>query len=382
MPAASTRQPRRIALYSHDTQGLGHTRRNATLAAALVAAHPDTDVLLLTGNPEAAVLPLPPRTDVVTLPTLRKDADGRYAPRTLAGPLEQVLDVRSRVLEAVLGSFAPDLLVADKVAADVRGELLPALDTLREQGGTRVVLGLREVLDRPAAAVAEWDRAATTEVLGDYYDQVWVYGDPAVYDPVEEYGLPAEVAAMVVHTGYLGHGRREGLSTRSRPAAQVRPPAEPYVLCTVGGGQDGAELARAFAAAPLPAGCSGVLLTGPFMSASVRDALRATAPDPAVPLHRDLHDRQVLVAGDGSVGLLDFDLLAAGEPALDLANLLAHLSLRQRQGLVADAAPLRAAVLEGYRPSSAVAARVPVHEATTRLRLAAVYAFRPGAPAS
>ena len=63
MPAVST-HPRRIALYSHDTQGLGHTRRNTTLAAALVAAHPDTDVLLLTGNPEAAMLPLPPRTDV------------------------------------------------------------------------------------------------------------------------------------------------------------------------------------------------------------------------------------------------------------------------------------------------------------------------------
>ena len=58
MPAVST-HPRRIALYSHDTQGLGHTRRNTTLAAALVAAHPDTDVLLVTGNPEAAVLPLP-----------------------------------------------------------------------------------------------------------------------------------------------------------------------------------------------------------------------------------------------------------------------------------------------------------------------------------
>ncbi|TFV53665.1 hypothetical protein E4P41_20890, partial [Geodermatophilus sp. DF01-2] len=115
---------------------------------------------------------------------------------------------------------------------------------------------------------------------------------------------------------------------------------------------------------------------------AVLDELRAGGCGPAVPLHRDLHDRQVLVADDGSVGLLDFDLLAAGEPALDLANLLAHLSLRQHQGLVTDAGPLRAAVLEGYRPAPAVAARVPVREAVTRLRLAAVYAFRPGAPAS
>ncbi len=55
--------------------------------------------------------------------------------------------------------------------------------------------------------------------------------------------------------------------------------------------------------------------------------------------------------------------------------------MRQRQGLVGDARPLRAAVLEGYRPAPEVAARVPVHEVVTRARLAAVYAFRPGAPA-
>jgi len=119
--------------------------------------------------------------------------------------------------------------------------------------------------------------------------------------------------------------------------------------------------------------------------AEVADVVRELAAGPAgplVPVHRDLHDRQVLVAGDGSVGLLDFDLLAVGEAALDLANLLAHLDLRRRQGLLADAGPLRAAVLEGYRPHDAVLARLPVHEAATRLRLAAVYAFRPGLPVS
>jgi predicted glycosyltransferase len=325
MPAVFDRtgtHPRRIALYSHDTQGLGHTRRNIALAAALVAAHPDTDVLLVTGNPEAAMLPLPPRTDVVTLPTLRKDADGGYAPRTLGGPLELVLDVRARVLEAALCSFAADLLVVDKVAAGVRGELLPALSTLREQGGTRVVLGLREVLDRPATAIAEWESSATTEVLTDYYDRVWVYGDPAVHDPVEEYGLPAEVAALVVHTGYLGHGRGEGLSTRSRPSERVRPPAGPYVLCTVGGGQDGAQLARAFAAAPLPAGHRGVLLTGPFMSPSVREALLATAPDPArltvldfVPEAEEFVRGAAAVVSMGGYNSV-CELLAAGSRAL------------------------------------------------------------------
>ncbi len=93
-------------------------------------------------------------------------------------------------------------------------------------------------------------------------------------------------------------------------------------------------------------------------------------------IHRDFHDGQVLVADDGSVGVLDFDLMAIGDPALDLANLLAHLDLRCRQGLVDDAAPLRHAALLGYRPGRQIASRIPGYEALARQRLAAVYAFR------
>ncbi|HEX8486916.1 MAG TPA: phosphotransferase [Propionibacteriaceae bacterium] len=94
-------------------------------------------------------------------------------------------------------------------------------------------------------------------------------------------------------------------------------------------------------------------------------------------IHRDFHDLQVLVAEDDSVGVLDFDLMALGDPSLDLANLLAHLDLRCRQGVVADAGPLREAVLAGYAPSPRVLSRVAGYEALARRRLAAVYGFRP-----
>jgi hypothetical protein len=62
---------------------------------------------------------------------------------------------------------------------------------------------------------------------------------------------------------------------------------------------------------------------------------------------------------------------------MDLANFLAHLDLRVRQGLVPDAAPLRAAVLEGYQPTPGQLAQLHHHERTTWQRLSAVYAFRP-----
>src|SRR5699024_6771465 len=98
-------------------------------------------------------------------------------------------------------------------------------------------------------------------------------------------------------------------------------------------------------------------------------------------IHRDLHDKQILISNDRA-GLLDFDLAAVGEPALDVANLLVHLELRAEQGLLAqDAAEaLTAAFLDEYRPSDPVRAALPAYAAATRVRLAAVYRFRPPWP--
>ena len=92
-------------------------------------------------------------------------------------------------------------------------------------------------------------------------------------------------------------------------------------------------------------------------------------------VHRDFHDGQVLVDESYAVGLLDFDLMAAGDPALDVANFICHLELRERQGGVA-APPLVAAFLDGYQPSADVQQALPYYLTTSRRRLTAVYAFR------
>lgn len=116
------------------------------------------------------------------------------------------------------------------------------------------------------------------------------------------------------------------------------------------------------------------------LPASVAPPELASAATRPVLVHRDLHDKQVLVDARGGVGLLDFDLAAAGEPALDLANLLVHLELRAHQGWCTAELAVAAgrAVLRGYEPSPAVVRRLPAYDAATRCRLAAVYGFRPG----
>lgn len=112
--------------------------------------------------------------------------------------------------------------------------------------------------------------------------------------------------------------------------------------------------------------------------------VEAPAPPRSLRLiHRDLHDGQLMLerAADGGfadngVGLLDFDLMAAGDPALDLANLLEHLVLRARQGVLPDAEPATQALLAGYDPGQDVISRVTSYRALAARRLGVVYAFR------
>ena len=85
------------------------------------------------------------------------------------------------------------------------------------------------------------------------------------------------------------------------------------------------------------------------------------------------------VQRDGTVGMLDLDTMAAGEPALDVANMLVHFELRALQGQCAPQPASRAAAafLEGYEPGADVAARIDAYRNATRLRLACLYALRP-----
>lgn len=266
----------RVALYSHDTQGLGHIRRNTLLAAALVH-HLDARVLLLSGTDAARKLSLPAQTSLVTLPGIRKHADGRYSPRDGSGSLAAVVAARAYRADAELRRFRPDLLIVDKVARGIHGDLEPALTRLRAQQRTTVVLGLRDVLDSPLRAVREWRRTRTTGAIQTFYDAVWVYGDDNVYDPVTEYRLPAAVAAKTSYTGYLARRRDTYLPPREPAVPATGPGAAPYVLCLVGGGQDGTDLASAFAQAPLPPGHHGLLVTGPFLPEADRARVRRLA---------------------------------------------------------------------------------------------------------
>jgi predicted glycosyltransferase len=270
---------RRIALYSHDAQGLGHMRRNLAIAQALSSAEEST-VLLVAGAREAALFPLPANTDLLTLPALRKGSGGRYRSRSLGLDLAEMVALRADILGSALTAFEPDVLIVDKLPGGVEGELLDCLAPLKA-GGTRLVLGLREVLDDPDRVASDWLRSDFEDVVREHYDALWVYGDPRVYDPVWEYELAEDLAERVRYSGYID--RRDGRPPTPDELAEERAlhdlPAGPLCLCMAGGGEDGHRLLDAFTRARMPRGTTGVVVTGPLMPAEQRAALEARAEE-------------------------------------------------------------------------------------------------------
>src|SRR5262245_30450944 len=160
--------PCRIALYSPGMVGIGHMRRNLLIAQTLAGSPLRAAILMIAEAREANVLTLPPGGDCLTLPALRKEFDGQCRPRYLDTSLAELVALRSRVIEAALEMFRPDVLVVDHLPRGALRELDPTLEGLRAGGHTRCVLGLRDVLEDPARVRQDWADAANEDAIRDY----------------------------------------------------------------------------------------------------------------------------------------------------------------------------------------------------------------------
>src|SRR6266699_5955025 len=159
VPAASVSPPRvpRIALYSQGMVGFGHIRRNASIAQALRHSTLQPDIMLIAEAWQAGALLMPPGVDCVTLPALRRDANGGYNPRFLLDVSDgELIALRTRVIRSAMEVFDPDLLVVDCLPLGVAGELAQNLEYLKRRVKTRMVLGLRDVLYDPETVKRSW----------------------------------------------------------------------------------------------------------------------------------------------------------------------------------------------------------------------------------
>jgi predicted glycosyltransferase/DNA-binding NarL/FixJ family response regulator len=227
--------PTRMMVYSHDTLGLGHLRRCQNVIRGLAARFPELSTLLVTGSPAAHKYELPPRTDYLKLPAVRKVAPESYAARSLGMSDAGILDLRKNLLLRTVRDYRPDVLLVDHAPIGMKGELLPTLEHVHRRGTCTRILGLRDVIDDPARVRAQWEEQGTSEVLRWGYDHVVVYGAPEVYDTVTEYAFPEDVARKTRSVGYVSD-----LSATDAGDASPRSSEGPRrIVLTIGGGDGG-----------------------------------------------------------------------------------------------------------------------------------------------
>lgn len=230
------RRRARVLIYSHDTFGLGHLRRSRAIANALVHEHPGLSVIILSGSPVIGNFEFDSGVDHVRIPGVTKLPDGSYRSLNLNMSIDEAVALREGLILKTAQTFGPDLLIVDKEPTGFRGELMPALDWLR-QHDCRFVLGIRDVLDGPELLVPEWERKGACEALR-YYDDIWVYGLKEIYEPLAALDLPHDVERRITYTGYLQRELPQQPSLSRYPKITK----SPFILVTTGGGGDGEDL--------------------------------------------------------------------------------------------------------------------------------------------
>ena len=276
-PIHSNRAPR-IALYSQGMMGFGHIRRNASIAQALRRSALQPAIVMIAEAWQAGALLMPEGIDCVTLPAIRKEANGEYNPRFLLDVSDaELIALRTRVIRSAMEVFEPDVLIVDYLPLGVAGELTSTLEYLRSRANTHCVLGVRDVLYDPETVRHSWANPTNTEAIRKYYDAVWIYGDPTVFDPVREYELNGPIAAKARHVGYLDQRPRLEFARAEAEPFVANLPQGRIVLCLVGGGHDGGALGEAFLGAKLPPDATGVLVAGPLMPWEDRERIRQNA---------------------------------------------------------------------------------------------------------
>lgn len=257
----------RIAFYSHDTMGLGHIRRNMLLAQSVLQTCPNAEILLLSGVRESGAFKLPKGADTVTMPSYFKTAEGKYIPSSLGNNIERLVEVRRQIIYSTLDLFEPDIVVIDNVPRGAMNELDTVLPVLASRGA-QIVLGLRDIIDEPEAVREQWKKLKNLEIIRLYFNSIWVYGDPHLFNLAKEYQFDDDICEKLQYVGYLDQTRRmevQGLDTVISSSVET-----PYALCVVGGGQDGFQLAKTFMQAALPTGWNGLLITGALMPEAQR----------------------------------------------------------------------------------------------------------------
>ena len=291
----------RIFFYVQHLLGIGHLKRAAAVARALVEAGASVD-LVLGGAPVSGIAPAGAR--VVQLPpAIASDAQFTNLLDEAGNKVDESWKAqRKQTLLAAFEEAKPDIVLLEMYPfgrRQFRFELLPLLDRIAGQYPKPLVaVSVRDIL----VDKGRMDRAReAADIVKKHVDQVLVHGDPSLTRLDLTFPLAREIADKLTYTGFVVE----------RPIA-----ADPFA-----DREDGEILVSA----------GGGAVGFPLLAAAIR-AKRLTR-------HRQRRWRIVTGANLPAADRKELDKLAVGDPGItiegfraDFGSLLATCQLSVSQG--------------------------------------------------
>jgi predicted glycosyltransferase len=312
-----SREP--LLFYCQHSLGMGHLVRSLALAASLAGRF---RVVLLNGGKLPRGMAVPRGVEVVNLPPLGLDAEGRLVSRDGRRTAERAQQLRRALITETYRRLRPHVILVELFPFGRKkfaGELLPLLEEARAESPRRplVVCSLRDILVGKRAEQQKHD-ARAVETANRHFDAVLVHSDPAFARLEESLGSYSQLAVPVHYTGFVlpQHG----------PETNGGAEGGRQILVSAGGGLVGEKLFSAAAAAyPLLRETDDVtmkIVAGPFLPEGAWQRLRESARRlPGLSVRRFVPDLCAeMRRSAASVSQCGYntalDILRAGVPAL------------------------------------------------------------------
>ncbi|MEB3295787.1 MAG: glycosyltransferase [Synechococcales bacterium] len=316
----------KLMVYSHDAFGLGNIRRMLAICEGLLEQIEDLSILILSGSPMLQSFRLPPRLDYIKLPCINRGETGQLRAKDLGTSLQETLQLRSDLMRSVAANFQPDVLLVDKKPYGIEGELTETIRHLKsELPETKLVLLLRDILDRAEVTIADWEKHDYYNAIAQFYDRVLVVGMPQIFDVTREYQFPAAVNRKVRFCGYMRRPEGHQAVADIRQALGILP-TEQLILVTPGGGEDGYQLISTYLQGlrllPSQNTLKTLIFTGPEMPASQRMAIAEQVASLPQVMVREFSDdlMSYIAAADAVVAMGGYnticEILTADRPAV------------------------------------------------------------------
>lgn len=271
----------RMMMYSQDGFGLGHMRRTTSIANQVVRANPGAAILTMADSRLGQFFESSTNHDYLKLPSILKAGPGDWRAVSLPLSFSVVSSMRCELIRSAVLSYQPHVLLVDHMPHGAMGELIPTLAALRNSGApTKIVLGLRDILDAPEVVRRRWSLEGAYEAIERYYDSVLVYGNREVFDLADQYGFSPAVRDRMVYTGYVCTPQTARYTARARAKYLSSSDTQTkLIVAMAGGGADAYPMMRALLDA-LPAISAHqkvylAIIAGPFMPAEQRRDLEA-----------------------------------------------------------------------------------------------------------